>query len=126
MKARVLAVLAGCCLLAAGLAPVERQATADAGSTAVLARRGHAHARVHDGELVQLAGCPADIELLEDLAVAVRQQGSDPLITLGSDRLARRLYDDVPARLDAHPDAFGLKLAGIVDARIQCPLSAPN
>jgi aminopeptidase len=76
-------------------------------------------ARIREGELVQLAGCPADAELLEDLAVAVRQQGGHPLITLGSDRLTRRLYGEVPERFDSQPAAFDLKLAGIIDARIQ-------
>jgi leucyl aminopeptidase (aminopeptidase T) len=76
-------------------------------------------ARVREGELVQLAGCPEDIPLLEDLAVAVRRQGAHPLITLGSDRLSRRLFEDVPARFDSQPAAFDLKLAGLIDARIQ-------
>jgi leucyl aminopeptidase (aminopeptidase T) len=76
-------------------------------------------ARVRDSELVQLAGCPADVGLLEDLAVAVRRQGAHPLITLGSDRLARRLYDEVPAHFDAQQAAFDLRLAGLIDARIQ-------
>jgi leucyl aminopeptidase (aminopeptidase T) len=76
-------------------------------------------AGIREGELVQLAGCPADVGLLEDLAVAVRRQGAHPLITLGSDRLARRLYDEVPARFDSQPAAWDLKLAGLIDARIQ-------
>ncbi len=76
-------------------------------------------AAVREGELVQLAGGPGDVALLEDLAVAVRRQGAHPLITLGSDRLARRLYDDVPARFDSQPAAWDLKLAGLIDARIQ-------
>lgn len=76
-------------------------------------------AAVREGELVQLAGSPADAGLLEDLAVAVRRQGAYPLITLGSDRLTRRLYDEVPARFDSQPAAWDLKLAGLVDARIQ-------
>src|SRR5579883_824694 len=65
-------------------------------------------AAVREGELVQLAGCPGDVGLLEDLAVAVRRQGAHPLITLGSDRLARRLYDEVPARFDSQPAAWDL------------------
>jgi leucyl aminopeptidase (aminopeptidase T) len=75
--------------------------------------------RVHKGDLVQLAGCPADIGLLEDLAVAVRRQGGHPLITISSDGLLRRFYDDVPATFDSQPAAFDLKLAAIIDVRIQ-------
>jgi leucyl aminopeptidase (aminopeptidase T) len=76
-------------------------------------------ARVREGELVQLAGSPADVDLLEDLAVAVRRQGAHPLITLSSDRLTRQLYDAVPPRFDSQPAAFDLRLAGLIDARIQ-------
>jgi leucyl aminopeptidase (aminopeptidase T) len=69
--------------------------------------------------LVQLSGSPGDIPLLEELAVAVRRQGAHPLITLGSDRLSRRLFEEVPARFDTQPAAFDLKLAGLIDVRIQ-------
>src|SRR5262249_49538076 len=60
-----------------------------------------------------------DVDLLEDLAVAVRRQGAYPLITLNSDRLTRRLYEAVPPRFDSQPAAFDLRLAGLIDVRIQ-------
>jgi leucyl aminopeptidase (aminopeptidase T) len=84
------------------------------------------YAQIRDGEFVQLAGCPADIDLLESLAVAVRQRGGHPLITLNSDRLARRLFEEVPARLNSKAAAFDLKLAGIIDARIQTEFAADD
>jgi aminopeptidase len=94
--------------------------TDDARAREALARRLVSQsARAREGELIQLAGSPADVDLLEDLAVAVRQLGAHPLITLSSDRLTRRLYDAVSPCFDSQPAAFDLKLAGLIDARIQ-------
>jgi len=56
--------------------------------------------------------------VLEDLAVQVRKQGAFPLVALTSDRLARRLYDDVPAKFDTQTPEWDLKLAGLTDAEI--------
>ena len=110
-------VTAGSLLLAAAALSDDR---AEKSQREALARRLVTDsARVHEGELVQLSGCPEDIPLLEDLAVAVRRQGAHPLITLGSDRLSRRLFDEVPTRFDSQPAASDLKLAGTIDARIQ-------
>ncbi len=119
MKARWL-ILPVVAVLAAGPAPGERPASADGAAREALARKLVTQsARVREGELVQLTGCPADVDLLEDLAVAVRRQGAHPLITLTSDRLTRRLYDEVPVRFDTQPAAWDLKVAGLIDVRIQ-------
>jgi leucyl aminopeptidase (aminopeptidase T) len=75
-------------------------------------------AHVREGDLVQVSGSDKDVTLLEDVAVQVRKQGAHPLITLGTDRLARRLFDDVPAKYDSQKPEFDLKLAGLIDARI--------
>ena len=109
----VLALAAVAPLLSAGDAP-----KADKGRDldALAARLVTQSARVREGELVQIAGDPKDAEVLEDLAVQVRKQGAFPLVTQMSDRLARRLYDDVPARFDAQTDEWDLKLAGLADA----------
>ena len=73
-------------------------------------------ARIREGDLVQINGDPKDAEVLEDLAVQVRKQGGHPLITLASDRLSRRLYDDVPSKYDTQSPDFDLKMAGLLDA----------
>ncbi len=105
--------------LAAAILAAAGSGAGDAAQEGLARRLVTDSARVKEGELVQLAGCPADVRLLEDLAVAVRRQGAHPLITLGDDRLTRRLYDEVPARFDSQPDAFNLKLADLIDARIE-------
>jgi aminopeptidase len=75
-------------------------------------------ARITEGDLVQIAGSFKDAPLLEALAVNVRKQGGIPLITAGSERLARRMFDDVPAKFDSQLPEFELKLAGIMSALV--------
>jgi len=58
------------------------------------------------------------VDLLEELAVAARQRGGHPLITLTSDRLRRRMIADVPARFDRQPPLFDLTLAKTADVLI--------
>src|ERR1700720_4525629 len=94
--------LPGYVLLAAGPAVT----AVDSSRKELAGRLVSKSARVREGESIQLAGCPADVDLLEDLAVAVRRLGGHPLITLSSDRLARQLFDAVPARFDSQPAAF--------------------
>jgi aminopeptidase len=74
-------------------------------------------AGVREGELVGITGDPKDAEILEDLAVQVRKRGAHPLVMLTSDRLSRRLYDDVPAQFDSQAPAWDVKIAGLLDAQ---------
>jgi leucyl aminopeptidase (aminopeptidase T) len=75
-------------------------------------------AAVREGESVLITGGVESMELLEDIAVQVRKAGAFPLISVGSDRLAKRMYTDVPEKYDAQTDRFDLKLAGVVNAVI--------
>jgi leucyl aminopeptidase (aminopeptidase T) len=80
-------------------------------------------AGIHEGDLVRISGGVRDIELLENLAVNVRKLGAFPLVTLSSDRMTRRMYDDVPDEYDAQTSDFGVILAGIISARIHVDFS---
>jgi leucyl aminopeptidase (aminopeptidase T) len=100
-------------LLIAGDAP---KSDGKADLNALAAKLATQSARIQEGERVQIQGDPKDAELLEDLAVQVRKQGAFPLVTLTSDRLSRRLYDDVSAKYDSQPPEWDLKLAGWIDA----------
>jgi aminopeptidase len=75
-------------------------------------------AAIREGDLVQISGGVRDVELLENIATHVRKVGAFPLVTLASDRMARRSYEDVPAKYDSQTPEFGLKLAGIITAQI--------
>jgi leucyl aminopeptidase (aminopeptidase T) len=78
---------------------------------------------VREGDLVRIRGGTQQAELLENLAVEVRKVGAFPLITLGSDRLDRRMYDDVPAKYDRQTPSLELKLAGMVTTEINLDFS---
>ncbi|MGA2555694.1 MAG: aminopeptidase [Verrucomicrobiota bacterium] len=75
-------------------------------------------ADIQQGELVQIDGSVADLQLLEDLAVAVRKRGAFPMITIESGTLWRRMVDEVPERFDSQLRQFDLNLAGFVSAVI--------
>ena len=75
-------------------------------------------AAVKEGEVVFISGRPQDAELMENIAVHVRKAGGFPLITYSSDRLAKRLFFDVPEQYDSQADALGMKLAELVDVNI--------
>jgi aminopeptidase len=75
-------------------------------------------AAVKEGEIVLVSGGPENIELLENIAVQVRKAGGFPLITVNTDRLAKRLYTDVPEKYDSQTDQLGLKMAEVLNATI--------
>ena len=56
--------------------------------------------------------------LLEALAVQVRKQGGRHLLDISSDRLNRRLLDEVPAKFDSQEPKWDLKFAEIIDVQI--------
>lgn len=68
-------------------------------------------AAVKEGELVLISGGAQDLELLENIAVHVRKVGAFPLIDIGSDRLTKRMFFDVPEKYDAQPRTLGMKVA---------------
>jgi len=75
-------------------------------------------AGVKEGEVVLISSGPENIELLENIAVQVRKAGGFPLVTVWTDRLAKRLYTDVPEKYDTQTDQLDLKLAEVIDVTI--------
>lgn len=73
---------------------------------------------VQDGDLVLISGSDEDLPLLEDIAIEVRKRGGDPLVTVASQRLARRRYDEVPAKYDSRTSEMDTKLVGMIDVFI--------
>ena len=57
-------------------------------------------AGVKEGDVVLVTGGAQDQELLEDIAVNVRKAGAFPLVAIDSDRMAKRMYTDVPEKYD--------------------------
>ncbi len=75
-------------------------------------------ANIRFGESVWINGGTRDQQMLEDIAVEVRKLGAHPLITIGSDRLTRNLFTEVPTKFDTQEPSFALTLAETVDAVI--------
>lgn len=95
--------------MAAAAAPAAPPATTDLEQLAQ--RLVTQSAVVKEGDLVLITGRPHDAELLENNAVNVRKVGGFPMIEYSSDRLAKRLFFDVPEKYDAQLPGWGSKLA---------------
>lgn len=75
-------------------------------------------AAIGEGDLVLIDGRPEDLKLLENVAVHVRKCGAFPMLTIATEDLRRRMYDEVPAQYDAQTPQMLLKLAETIDAAI--------
>jgi aminopeptidase len=75
-------------------------------------------AGVQDGDLVWISGSDEDLPLLEEIAIEVRKRGGDPFVTVASQKLGRRMYDEIPAKYDSRAPELDIKLAGIIDVFI--------
>lgn len=75
-------------------------------------------ASVKQGDIVMITGDAGDLPLLESIAVEVSKVGGDPLVSVGTEALSRRMYDEVPARFDGQAPRLAMKLAEMVDVFI--------
>jgi leucyl aminopeptidase (aminopeptidase T) len=75
-------------------------------------------AGVKEGEIVFINGAVRDAELMENLAVDVRKNGGFALVTIGSDRMFKKYYEEVPEKYDSRAPDLQLKLATLPAAAI--------
>lgn len=68
-------------------------------------------AGVKEGEIVFVNGSARDLELLENLTTDVRKAGAFPLLTVSSDRMIKKYYEEVPEKYDSQTPDLQLKLA---------------
>jgi len=73
---------------------------------------------VKPGDKVLITGSVRDARLLEDIAVEAMKVGAHPLITLSSERLFRRSFDEVPSRFDNVTSPVGMLLVDNFDVQI--------
>ena len=73
---------------------------------------------VGTGDKVQISGSVRDNQLLENLAVETMKAGGQPLITVFSEQLGRRAYDEVPASYDSQPQTLGVALVNTFDVQL--------
>lgn len=68
-------------------------------------------AGVKEGEIVFVSGGVRDMELLENLTTDVRKVGAFPMLTVNSDRMFKKYYEEVPEKYDSQSPDLDLKLA---------------
>lgn len=73
---------------------------------------------VKQHDKVLITGSVRDAQLMEDIAIEVMKLGAEPLISLNSERIARRSYDEVPAMYDTLTPALGLAMINTFDVQI--------
>jgi aminopeptidase len=75
-------------------------------------------AMIKPGDRVLVSGSVRDNDLLEDLAVEAMKLGGQPIVSIWSDRLSRRSYDEVPASYDNSSPTLWLGLANAFDVQL--------
>src|SRR5260221_7407826 len=75
-------------------------------------------ANVKEGDRVVVRGDIRDIDLVEEVVLAVWKHGGEPLQVIRREKSARRYFDEVPAQRDAMPLGFSLKLADVETVEI--------
>jgi leucyl aminopeptidase (aminopeptidase T) len=75
-------------------------------------------AGVKEGEIVRISGSVRDMELLENIVTEVQKVGGYPLLTIGSERMAKKYYAEVPEKYDSREPKLGMALAKTVNVNI--------
>ena len=87
-------------------------------STELLAQRlVNQCANIKEGEFVLIQGGVREMELLEDISVNVMKKGAHPLLIVGSDRISKRYFNEVPSEFDGLNE-LSLKLFSFINAVI--------
>ena len=98
--------------------PAAAVAAPSAADRAAVAASVARAALIKTGDHVLVTGSVRDADLLEDLAVETMKLGGQPLIAIGSQRLGRRSYDEVPASYDSQPQTLGIALVNAFDVQL--------
>jgi leucyl aminopeptidase (aminopeptidase T) len=107
-----------CGLAAAAFMLGGADAGAQEASQKVVARNLVAAGLVKAGDKVLISGSVRDASLLEDIAVETLKVGAHPLITISSDRLVRRSYEEVAPVYDRVTSPVAMLLANDFDVQI--------
>ena len=65
-------------------------------------------AGMKEGDIVFISGGVRDFELLENLATDARRVGAHPLLTVSSDRIAKKYFEKVPEKYDSQSPELDL------------------
>jgi leucyl aminopeptidase (aminopeptidase T) len=98
-------------------APTEKPAAAGARPNKEVAGTMVRAALVKPGDKVQITGSARDMQLLEDLSIEAMKAGGQPLITIFSQELNRRSFDEVPASYDSQAQTLQMALVNAFDVQ---------
>ncbi len=73
---------------------------------------------VKTGDKVLITGSVRDEILMEHIAIETMKAGGQPMISLASDKLTRRSFDEVPPSYDTLPPTLNLALVNTFDVQI--------
>lgn len=73
---------------------------------------------VKTSDKVLITGSVRDETLMEHIAIETMKAGGQPMISLASDNLTRRSFDEVPASYDTLPPTLNLALVNTFDVQI--------
>ena len=105
-------VIAFCAAAIAGtFSPISLHAAEKPDYKAIAERIVGQSANVKEGDRVVITGDVRDLDLIEEVALAVWKRGAEPVQIVGREKAARRYFDDVPKKYDAMPLSLSLKLA---------------
>src|SRR5947199_10226003 len=90
-------------------------ATAQPGDLQAVARNLVQAGMVKTGDKVLITGSVRDETLMEHIAIEAMKVGGQPMISLASERLTRRSYDEVPASYDTLPPTLDLAIVNTFD-----------
>jgi aminopeptidase len=73
---------------------------------------------VKPGDKVMITGSPRDGELLDELAIETMKAGGQPLISIWSEKLTHRSYDEVQETYDAQVPSLVVALNDMIDVTL--------
>jgi aminopeptidase len=117
-----LGVVLGVCVVGASLVaaqPAKQAAPVAKMDMAALADRiATKTAAIKEGDIVEIVTGPQELALAEELAVAVRTRGAQPIITYMSESLTKKIYATVPAKYDTQAPALDTGITKLITVRI--------
>ena len=98
--------------------PDTTKASVSTDMKALAAKIVNQSAAVKEGEIVLISGSVRDMDLLENIVTEVEKVGGEPLLSVSSEKVAKRSYTDVPEKYDSKEPKLGMALARTVNVSI--------
>jgi leucyl aminopeptidase (aminopeptidase T) len=98
--------------------PDAAKTTAPTDTKALAAKIVNQSAGVKEGDIVLINGGVRDMDLLENLVIEVQKVGGEPLLSIASEKVAKRSFTEVPEKYDSQEPKLGMALAKTANVTI--------